>query len=127
MEHNPGERLGEYSRSRALQGFTPSETATFIFSMKEPLFTLLREEGNPKRLADHIWTVTELLDKLDLSGRTQRGLADGPARPLEINLPRRALTRGPSSRACAISLLVRAKVSWSGFPAPPKRSGKKRR
>ena len=58
------ELLGEYSRSRALQGFTPSDTATFIFSMKEPLFTLLREEGNPKRLVDHIWTVTKLRDKL---------------------------------------------------------------
>jgi len=60
--------LGEYSRSRALQGFTPSETATFIFSMKEPLFTLLREEvkGDPKRMADVTWTVTKLLDKLGL-------------------------------------------------------------
>ena len=59
--------LGEYSRSRASQGFTPSETATFIFSMKEPLFTLLREETqDPKRLADQIWTVTKLLDKLGL-------------------------------------------------------------
>jgi len=26
--------LGEISRSRALQGFSPSETATFIFSLK---------------------------------------------------------------------------------------------
>src|SRR5262245_35293706 len=32
------ELLDSISRSRALQGFTPSETATFIFSMKEPLF-----------------------------------------------------------------------------------------
>src|SRR5215468_5317443 len=32
--------LGSFSHSRALQGFTPSETATFIFSMKEPLFAL---------------------------------------------------------------------------------------
>jgi len=32
--------------------------------MKEPLFTLLREEGNPKRLVDPIWTVTKLRDKL---------------------------------------------------------------
>jgi rsbT co-antagonist protein RsbR len=49
-----------------LQGFTPSETATFIFSMKEPLFRLLREEvkDDPKPLADQIWTVTKLLDKL---------------------------------------------------------------
>jgi rsbT co-antagonist protein RsbR len=34
------ELLGDYSRSRAVQGFTPAETATFIFSMKEPVFAL---------------------------------------------------------------------------------------
>ena len=33
------ELLGEVSRARAVQGFTPSETATFVFSLKEPLFT----------------------------------------------------------------------------------------
>src|SRR5262245_55336496 len=60
--------LGSISRSRALQGFTPSETATFIFSMKEPLFTLLRDElkGKPRQLADLTWSATKLLDKLGL-------------------------------------------------------------
>jgi rsbT co-antagonist protein RsbR len=60
--------LGSFSRSRALQGFTPAETATFIFSMKEPVFTLLRCEikANARRLADLTWTVTEVLDKLGL-------------------------------------------------------------
>jgi len=60
--------LGSISRSRALQGFTPSETATFIFSMKEPLFTLLRDEleGKPQQLADQTWLATKLLDKLGL-------------------------------------------------------------
>jgi len=60
--------LGSFSRSRAQQGFTPSETATFIFSMKEPLFTLLREElkGKPQQLADQMWSATKLLDKLGL-------------------------------------------------------------
>src|SRR5262249_9603568 len=62
------ELLGSFSRSRALQGFTPSETATFIFSMKEPLFTLLRDElkGKPQQLADQTWLVTKLLDNLGL-------------------------------------------------------------
>jgi len=62
------ELLGEVSHSRALQGFTPSETATFIFSLKEPLFTLLREEikGNAQALGDEIWTATKLIDKLGL-------------------------------------------------------------
>jgi rsbT co-antagonist protein RsbR len=62
------ELLGEFSRSRALQGFTPSDTATFIFSLKEPLFTLLRQElkGNAQALGDEIWTATKLIDKLGL-------------------------------------------------------------
>jgi rsbT co-antagonist protein RsbR len=59
--------LDGLSRSRALQGFTPSETATFIFSMKEPLFTLLRDEiKDTQQLADPTWTVTKLIDKLGL-------------------------------------------------------------
>jgi rsbT co-antagonist protein RsbR len=62
------ELLGQFSRSRALQGFTPSETATFIFSLKEPLFALLREEfkGNSQQLAAETWTATKLIDKLGL-------------------------------------------------------------
>ncbi len=32
------------ARSRARQGFTPTETATFVFSLKQPLFALLRRE-----------------------------------------------------------------------------------
>src|SRR5262245_54996736 len=60
--------LGSFSRSRALQGFTPSETGTFIFSMKEPLFALLHDElkGKPQQLADLMWSATKLLDKLGL-------------------------------------------------------------
>jgi rsbT co-antagonist protein RsbR len=55
------------SRSRAVHGFTPSETATFIFSAKGPLFTLLRDEiKGAQQLADLTWTVTKLLDALGL-------------------------------------------------------------
>ena len=32
------------SRTRARQGFTPVETATFIFSLKLPMFSRLRQE-----------------------------------------------------------------------------------
>ncbi|HEU0159778.1 MAG TPA: STAS domain-containing protein [Hyphomicrobiaceae bacterium] len=62
------ELLGEFSRSRALQGFTPSETATFIFSLKEPLFGLMREElkGSAQQLGEAIWTATKVIDKLGL-------------------------------------------------------------
>jgi rsbT co-antagonist protein RsbR len=60
--------LDEVSRSRAALGFTPSQTATFVLSLKEPLFTLLRQElaSNPERLAQEIWTATRLVDKLGL-------------------------------------------------------------
>lgn len=59
--------LGNVSRSRAVQGFSPSETATFIFSLKQPLFTLLRQEiTDVVVLADELWNATVLLDKLGL-------------------------------------------------------------
>jgi rsbT co-antagonist protein RsbR len=59
--------LTEFSRIRASEGFTPSETAIFIFSLKQPLFARLRAEiPDPQMLGDEIWTATELLDKLGL-------------------------------------------------------------
>jgi rsbT co-antagonist protein RsbR len=56
------------SRSRAQQGFTSDETATFVFSFKRPLFMRLRKElgDSPQALADEIWQSTELFDKLGL-------------------------------------------------------------
>jgi rsbT co-antagonist protein RsbR len=62
------EMLAEVSRSRGLQGFSPSETATFVFSFKQPFFNRLRREfgQDPEALADEIWRATELLDKLGL-------------------------------------------------------------
>ncbi len=62
------EMLSVLSASRARQGSTPSETATFIFSLKEPLFSRLREEyrSDAEGLAREMWTATLLLDKLGL-------------------------------------------------------------
>ncbi len=62
------EMLGEISRTRAQQGFSPRETATFVFSIKRPLFTAIREthSKNPEAMADVLWTTTELLDSLGL-------------------------------------------------------------
>jgi rsbT co-antagonist protein RsbR len=56
------------SRSRALQGFSPSETATFVLSLKESLFNRIRNsvQGDAAALADGLWTVTSMLDKLAL-------------------------------------------------------------
>jgi rsbT co-antagonist protein RsbR len=60
--------LADVSRSRARRGFSPSETATFIFSMKQPLFARLRQElkDEPEALADEMWATTIFLDKLGL-------------------------------------------------------------
>jgi rsbT co-antagonist protein RsbR len=60
--------LGDLSRSRNLQGFSPSETATFVFSLKKPLFELLRRAfaKDAEGLARETWLATELLDRLGL-------------------------------------------------------------
>jgi rsbT co-antagonist protein RsbR len=60
--------LAELSRSRALQGFSPTETATFIFSLKQPLFATLNRNKNLSvtQAADLTWAVTTLLDELGL-------------------------------------------------------------
>ncbi|HEY9727417.1 MAG TPA: STAS domain-containing protein, partial [Chroococcales cyanobacterium] len=62
------EMLSSISRARSLKGFTPTETATFVFSFKQPLFTRLRQElsQNPTALAEEIWIGTALLDQLGL-------------------------------------------------------------
>ena len=60
--------LTELSRDRARAGFSPTETATFVFSLKQPLFVALRESlaDDPKRLTDELWAVSLILDKLGL-------------------------------------------------------------
>lgn len=62
------ELLTEISRSRASQGFTPSETAKFVFSIKRPLFSVIREElgKDTASMALEMWNATELLDNLGL-------------------------------------------------------------
>jgi rsbT co-antagonist protein RsbR len=60
--------LTEISRARVLKGFSPRETATFVFSLKQPLFARARATfaKQPERLAEATWAVTELLDALGL-------------------------------------------------------------
>jgi rsbT co-antagonist protein RsbR len=57
------ELLEDFSRARVSQGFSPTETATFVFSFKEPLFEVLQREADG--LAQ-IWNITLLLDRLGL-------------------------------------------------------------
>ena len=60
--------LGDISRSRAQQGFKPSETATFVFSLKRPIFSQIQAEhkGDAEAVAAETWAATELLDAMGL-------------------------------------------------------------
>lgn len=62
------EMLTEISRTRAIQGFTPRETATFVFSIKRPLFTAIRETylKDSGAMTDEMLSASELLDSLGL-------------------------------------------------------------
>ena len=62
------ELLQEISTSRARQGFSPTEVATFVLSLKQPLFAAIRRELAKKQdeLFDTIWLATEMLDRLAL-------------------------------------------------------------
>lgn len=62
------EFLHEISSSRARQGFSPAEVATFVLSLKQPLFGAIRRDlaDTPDKLFDTVWGATELLDSLAL-------------------------------------------------------------
>jgi rsbT co-antagonist protein RsbR len=63
------ELLQEISGSRARQGFSPVEVATFVLSLKHPVFGMIRKDlsEDPEKLFDTIWAATELLDRLALT------------------------------------------------------------
>jgi rsbT co-antagonist protein RsbR len=63
------EILSDLSRARAFAGFSAAETATFILSLKQPLFARLRTVlgAEPERLATETMTIGELVDALGLS------------------------------------------------------------
>jgi rsbT co-antagonist protein RsbR len=63
------ELLASVSRSRGRQGISPSETAMFVFSFKDPLFALLRRsfEGHDEAaLFTDILELSKLIDQLGL-------------------------------------------------------------
>jgi rsbT co-antagonist protein RsbR len=62
------EMLEGISRSRAAQGFTPAETALFVFSLKGPLLAQVRhaDGADAAALATELGTASELLDQLGL-------------------------------------------------------------
>ena len=85
--------LSVMSRSRARQGFTPTETAMFVFSLKQPLFDALRTEVKGEELANLNWLATRVLDALGLytTETYQRGREEIIARQqqelLELSTP----------------------------------------
>ena len=62
------ELLTEFSEARSKAGYSSSETAYFVFSLKQPIFSALHQEfGNDGQLvADVTWQATELLDNLGM-------------------------------------------------------------
>jgi rsbT co-antagonist protein RsbR len=56
--------LADITRARAIHGFSPSETATFVCSLKQPLFNRLR--SGAATVAEQAWSVTRLIDDLGL-------------------------------------------------------------
>jgi len=59
--------LDEISRSRANKGFTPTETAIFVFSFKKPVISRMQKEAkDPQTLLNESWKLNELVDKLGL-------------------------------------------------------------
>jgi rsbT co-antagonist protein RsbR len=62
------EMLASLSASRANEGFTPSETATFVLSLKPPLFALARKNWgkDANELFAEVSIADEFIDKLAL-------------------------------------------------------------
>jgi rsbT co-antagonist protein RsbR len=60
--------LGALSKERAISGSSPSQTATFVFSLKKPLFDALRRtySDDARRLNEETWLASSVIDKLGL-------------------------------------------------------------
>lgn len=60
--------LEKLSASRALLGHDSQQTASFIFALKGPLFSLLQKhyQNEPEQLAEQLWEVSELFDAFGL-------------------------------------------------------------
>lgn len=60
--------LDALSRERVIQGFSASETASFIFSLKKPLFDALQNTAgvDPESLRAEFWKLSQVLDRLGL-------------------------------------------------------------
>lgn len=58
--------LADTSADFAERGLTPSETATYIFSLKEALFEVYQRNLEADRCAGALWEISQLVDQLGL-------------------------------------------------------------
>ena len=60
--------IADISQSRVRQGYSPIDTASFMFSLKEPLFAYLRKQitAQAEQLGDAIISTSKLFDELGL-------------------------------------------------------------
>lgn len=58
--------LSDLSANFAERGLTPSETATFVFSLKEVIFALYRDQFSAVEVAEKTWHINLLIDQLGL-------------------------------------------------------------
>jgi len=92
-EHAAGElraALGELSRARARDGFTPSETALGVFSLKEAVYELVADTAD---LVPEFLAFSRLIDDLGLrtfeeySAAREQIISDQAATMLELSTP----------------------------------------
>ncbi|MEV4454923.1 STAS domain-containing protein [Microbispora sp. NPDC049633] len=84
--------LAELSRARVRQGYTPSDTARLVFSLKEALYEVVEDDGGPEALRGFVW-FSRLVDDLGLytfetySTAREKIMLDQAEQLLELSTP----------------------------------------
>ncbi|MFI7045627.1 STAS domain-containing protein [Streptosporangium sandarakinum] len=84
--------LAELSRNRARQGFTPTETATVVFGLKEAIYESVSDDGSSEALQGFLW-FSRLVDDLGLftmetySATREKIILDQAEQLLELSTP----------------------------------------
>ncbi|WP_432929500.1 STAS domain-containing protein [Microbispora sp. CA-135349] len=84
--------LAEVSRARARQGYTPSETARAVFSLKEAVYELIEADGQAEALRGFVW-FSRLIDDLGLytfetyTAAREKIILDQAEQLLELSTP----------------------------------------
>jgi rsbT co-antagonist protein RsbR len=60
------EFLSSLSYTRSVQGFTPTETALFVFALKKSFIAKLKESSANAKDAEVIWEMADFMDRLGL-------------------------------------------------------------